>query len=70
MTVAFERHDSHGGIVIFALDLAVDVDIDDGEKAVGFTVEAGFDLGGVVGVIGKRDLLTDQSDGSLEETAG
>jgi len=30
-------------------------------------VEAGFDMGGVVGVIEKRDLLTDQSDGGLKE---
>ena len=40
------------------------------EHAVGFTLIAGFDAGEVVGVIEKSDLLTDESDGSFEETAG
>jgi hypothetical protein len=56
--------------VLFAPYVAVDVKVDGGEHAVGFSLIAGFDAGGVVGVIKKSDLLADERDGSFVETAG
>jgi hypothetical protein len=55
-------------IVLFAFDPAVDVQVELREQTVGLAVETGFNVGGFVGMIEKCDLLTDESDGSLEET--
>jgi hypothetical protein len=56
-------------VVVFALDAAVDVEVHGSKHAVGFALMAGFDAGGVMGVIEKSDLLADETDGSFKETA-